>query len=354
MVGSRKGRQFVRRFFGLFERSSLLQRSAAARADADDGLSAGTALPEAPTSTLPPEAEALADSVNPVMTPADPGATAHADPGEAELGRPEYRDPLGFVDEPSKPSAPVEPPASIAVDILTTPKATSNFSFEASAIWKDELRRSAATEHLASERPLVSIIMPTKNRLHRIGLAIESVLAQTYDGWELMIIDDGSNDGTFEVISERFSDARIRVIRGDGRGVCAARNAGLHETRGDVIAYLDDDNRWQPDYLEITLLQMLRSGASCCYSALRRLPNIFDESGFSDILCVDFDINSLKFKNYIDLNVFSHRRPLFTELGGFDESLRRMVDWDLIIRYCEFYPPTYCNSIGADYDNSDT
>ncbi|MEI4485579.1 glycosyltransferase [Frigidibacter sp. MR17.14] len=250
------------------------------------------------------------------------------------------------------PLADVPPAAASAVPMPITKPSDPKFSPEASDTWKRELLGSSFRSRLLAERPLVSIIMPTKNRLSRLEASIGSVLAQSYDNWELIIIDDGSEDGTFEAVPSRWPDQRIRIVSADGSGVCAARNTGLAAARGEIFAYLDDDNRWRADYLEITLLEMLRSGAACCYSALLRLRDGFDNPEAANTLCVAFDLERLKLTNYIDLNIFAHRREVFEKLGGFDTSLRRMVDWDLIIRYCEVFTPTYCNSVGADYDNS--
>lgn len=96
---------------------------------------------------------------------------------------------------------------------------------------------------------LISIIMPAYNREDTIMAAITSVLAQTYSHFELVIVDDGSTDGTVQVV-ESFADDRIRLIKGPGRsGVSEARNIGLRAAKGELIAYLDSDNTWQPEYL---------------------------------------------------------------------------------------------------------
>jgi len=98
--------------------------------------------------------------------------------------------------------------------------------------------------------PEVSIIMPTYNRADTIGRAIESVRRQTFEEWELIIIDDGSTDGTPSLLSG--ADPRIKLIRQENRGCYVARNAGLRESRGRFIAFLDSDDEWLPHFLEIT------------------------------------------------------------------------------------------------------
>lgn len=102
------------------------------------------------------------------------------------------------------------------------------------------------------EPGLVSVVLPTYNRAHLIGTAIESVLCQTYAGWEVVVVDDGSSDGTEEVIRGRFAgDARIRYFAQKNRGVGAARNVGMREARGEFIAFLDSDDAFVPGKLEM-------------------------------------------------------------------------------------------------------
>lgn len=94
-----------------------------------------------------------------------------------------------------------------------------------------------------------TVITPTYNRAHRIQAAIESVLAQTCDDFEYLIVDDGSTDETAAVVA-RYRDPRIRLVRHHANaGQSAACNTGMREARGDIIAFLDSDDTWFPDYL---------------------------------------------------------------------------------------------------------
>lgn len=105
------------------------------------------------------------------------------------------------------------------------------------------------------EMPLparVSIIMPCYNAARFIDEAIASVLAQTEASWELIVIDDGSTDGSAEIV-RRFTDPRIRLITQANAGVSAARNAGLASSRGEFVAFLDADDRMRPDRLQLPL-----------------------------------------------------------------------------------------------------
>lgn len=98
--------------------------------------------------------------------------------------------------------------------------------------------------------PAVSIIMPVFNRRYLVGRAIDSVKQQSYSDWELIIIDDGSTDGTADAIDT--SDTRVRVLRQTNAGANAARNTGIAASRGRYIAFLDSDDEWLPHFLTLT------------------------------------------------------------------------------------------------------
>jgi hypothetical protein len=98
--------------------------------------------------------------------------------------------------------------------------------------------------------PEVSIILPTYNRVDVIGRAIASIIGQTHQDWELLVIDDGSNDGTVERLGGL--DPRIRFIRQANQGVAAARNTGIAAATGRFIAFMDSDDAWRPQFLALT------------------------------------------------------------------------------------------------------
>lgn len=116
--------------------------------------------------------------------------------------------------------------------------------------------------------PLVSIVMPTYNRKALIAHAIDSVVGQRYSNWELIVIDDGSTDGTVDFIRSHYgSDARIKVFSQPNTGQSEARNAAIEKSQGDFIAFLDSDNIWRSDRLEegVALL-MQYPHVGLCYS----------------------------------------------------------------------------------------
>ncbi|HAU5563090.1 TPA: glycosyltransferase [Serratia fonticola] len=196
----------------------------------------------------------------------------------------------------------------------------------------ENLRRrlmAYSKEHNLTE--LVSIIMPAYNREDTITAAISSVLAQTYPHFELIVIDDGSSDSTADVV-QSFDDERVRLIAGPGRsGVSEARNIGLRAVKGELIAYLDSDNTWQPEYLTAMVAALHHSShAQAAYSGQYLYRGKHPEP-FA-IRFGSFNKGLLENRNYIDLNCFMHSKLVFEKTGMFDTRLKRFVDWDLILK----------------------
>lgn len=114
---------------------------------------------------------------------------------------------------------------------------------------------------------LVSIITPSYNTAKYIGKTIESVQAQTYKNWEMIIVDDCSSDNTDEFVAEYFKDSRIRYIKNEkNSGAAVSRNRALREARGRWIAFLDSDDLWMPEKLEKQIGFMEKNGYSFSYT----------------------------------------------------------------------------------------
>ncbi|WP_297538818.1 glycosyltransferase family A protein [Roseovarius sp.] len=195
--------------------------------------------------------------------------------------------------------------------------------------------RAEALALLGQQRPEVSVILPTWNRAQSVATAVASALLQSYAPKEVIVIDDGSQDATVALLQQRFPEpvaaGRLVIVTQENAGVSAARNAGLAQAQGDVVAYLDSDNHWDADHLLYAVGGLLAvPEAQSAYTAICR-HNL--SQGWSDVLFQRFDRAQLAEENFIDLNSFVHRRALAQTLGGFDTALTRLVDWDLILRY---------------------
>ena len=187
----------------------------------------------------------------------------------------------------------------------------------------------------------VSVIMPTYNRKEIISDAIDSVLNQTFKNFELIIVDDGSDDGTEEFIKDNYADFdKIKYFKINHKGHSYARNYALEKSKGNIIAYLDSDNQWYSKFLEFMLKNLGKS--NCAYSGL----NINDKiNGNKYTLNSKFNRKKLLKENFIDINSFIHERKLYETYGGFDENLQRFEDWDLIIRYTKENDPVHVKDI---------
>lgn len=209
------------------------------------------------------------------------------------------------------------------------PRTADTFDHDAAETFKRQIR--ADYERLEEEPPLVTVVIPTKDRRNGVLTAIESVLAQTYRNWQLVVVDDGSTDGTAEAIQPFLTDSRIELIRREqAGGVSAARNAGLAQARGEYVAYLDSDNTWVPDFLEV-MVAFVRSRSLRFGYAVSELVEE-KKNGRRGYRSLPFNREALIERNFIDCIVVLHERSLLDEVGGFDENLRRNVDWDLFIR----------------------
>lgn len=197
---------------------------------------------------------------------------------------------------------------------------------------------------------LVSVITPTFNRAYILGTAIDSVRAQTYQNWELIVIDDGSTDGTKKLI-ETYNDSRIRYVFQENKGQAAARNRGLDMAKGEWITFLDSDNEFYPQFLEKALKMLAENpGKLCLLPKGDRTQELYDEKG-NLVESVDApqhppegtDIaREIFMRSFIfDPNAFLHHRSITDEGIRFDEECRYMEDWDYAMTIAEKHPDAF-------------
>lgn len=195
-----------------------------------------------------------------------------------------------------------------------------------------------------------SLVLPTWNRAFCIRKAIDSVLAQTFRDWELVIADDGSTDGTEDLVREAYAtelaDGRFTYLQLPHGDVCRARNAALGAAKGEWIAYVDSDNVMRPDHLQAFADAIAAHPATRTFYAKLKLKGSGEEKGRP------FDWNVLLERNFIDLGVFVHHRDLVASCGGFDEGFQRLVDWELILRYTAKSPPVFVDRVLLDYNDT--
>ncbi|HEX6909860.1 MAG TPA: glycosyltransferase [Longimicrobium sp.] len=183
--------------------------------------------------------------------------------------------------------------------------------------------------------PAVSAVIPTYNRLPLLMEAVASVRAQTFADWELVVADDGSTDGSAEAV-EALGDPRIRVLRLPHAGYAAAgRNAGLAAARGEWVAFLDSDDRWEPHKLAVQLHLARRAGVRWSYTDVR----LVDEQGRTIPLRAGRfrPLSGMILRELLEnRTAATHptllvQRALLDEVGRFDASAGR-DDYDLVLR----------------------
>ncbi len=189
--------------------------------------------------------------------------------------------------------------------------------------------------------PLVSVVIPTYNRIHTLPASVDSVLKQTYKNLELIIMDDGSTDGTEEYVKE-IADERVRYRKAEkNMGPSAARNKGAELAKGEYLAFQDSDDEWMPDKLEKQMKLILDSG---------ELSFVYSEFGLyhdGELLAVIPSRNIPYGEKQGSLFSFLLLYPListqtmlirtkdFLEEGGFNETLKAYEDFEFTMRFAK-------------------
>ena len=184
----------------------------------------------------------------------------------------------------------------------------------------------------------VTVVIPVYNRAHLITRALDSVINQTRPADEIILVDDGSSDGTPELVMNKYP--QVSVITQTQNGVSHARNTGIRRAKGDWIAFLDSDDAWLPVKLERQLSQLskypeylfvhsneqwIRNGKRINQKSRHR-----KYGGFIFVKCLPLCI--------ISPSAAVIHRSIFDDLGMFDESLPACEDYDMWLRICSRYP----------------
>ena len=196
----------------------------------------------------------------------------------------------------------------------------------------------------------VSVILPTYNRKNELKASIDSVLNQTYTDYELIIVDNGSTDDTYNHISKYLSDDRIRYYYKQNGGVSSARNYGISKANGEYIAFQDSDDIWHKDKLEKQVLKL---------DELKDYGLVYGRIGYkynNDYMVVpsdemlfeqnDGDIYAdLLYKNVIGCPCLMVRKECVESVGGFDEKFPALEDYDYALRLSKKYKAAFIDDV---------
>jgi len=192
-------------------------------------------------------------------------------------------------------------------------------------------------------KPIVSVIMPSYNHERFIGYAIDSLISQTFKEWELIVIDDGSNDKSIEIISKYAAkDRRIHLFCQKNKGVSATLNRGIKLSKGKYICFLDSDDAYKKNKLE-KQLELIEDGYDMVFSKIKTIDKYnnvivdsfiskwFNDFDFNEVFNDDVKINFLK-KNYICKGSVMIKRDILEKYGFFDERLITAYDYHLWLK----------------------
>lgn len=187
---------------------------------------------------------------------------------------------------------------------------------------------------------MISVIMPAYNRGKTIKRAIDSVLNQTYQDIELIIIDDCSTDNTKDVI-DLYDDDRLHYIKLEkNSGACYARNVGIENAKGDYIAFQDSDDSWYLDKLEKQLINMNENGSDLDFCYFERITDndvqLFPNKVTKKNIKKYGITKALRYGNFISTQLILGKKECFLNFS-FDNDLPRLQDFDLILRISEKY-----------------
>ncbi len=203
--------------------------------------------------------------------------------------------------------------------------------------------------------PMVSIIIATCNRPGFLKEALQSVMSQIFRSFEVIVVNDGGED--VSEIVQLFNTERVPVIslrHDQRRGPSAARNTGLKAAKGKYIAYLDDDDIYYPNHIEVLVASLERNKWQVAYTdayqafqtwVTDRYVTAFREVTYSR----EFDLQKLLISNYIPMLNIMHRRDILDKCGLFDEALETHEDWDLYIRFAQIADFHHIKMVTAEF-----
>ena len=189
--------------------------------------------------------------------------------------------------------------------------------------------------------PLFSVVMPALNAAGTVGAAMGSVLQQSLDSFELLVVDDGSTDATAEIV-RRIGDPRVRLIQRDHGGAAAARNAGIAAARGGIVSFVDSDDLLMPRFLAVMKDTLdARPDAGFAHTDAYMLDAATGRIRRTPVMALDRpspwpqsaeELNAALLEGNFLYNAVSIPRSVFDRVGGFDESLRAAIDYEMWLR----------------------
>lgn len=209
---------------------------------------------------------------------------------------------------------------------------------------------------------MISVVIPLYNKATSIASTLDCVMRQSFADWEIVVVDDGSTDGSADIV-DSIKDIRIRLIRQQNAGVSCARNKGVSESKGEFVAFLDADDEWVVDYLE-KQFELTHKYPECDVFAMNyEFRDINGKKTSTIINKLPFNNVDGVLSNYFEVASYSHP-PLWTSaimvkksalqsIGGFPQGIKSGEDLLTWARLACRYKIAYSTKIGAVYNLGD-
>lgn len=190
-------------------------------------------------------------------------------------------------------------------------------------------------QNINTQQPLVSVVIATYNMGQYLTQAIDSILHQTWQHLEIIVVDDGSKDNTPQVMERYSAEPKVLYIKNDNQGQPKAKNCGIKKTRGEFIAFCDADDLWEPNKLEIQMPLFNNAKVGIVYSEVSNIDehNNRYTSTPNEIRHTGQVTDHMLLENFVPFGTAVIRRTCIEKNGIFDEQFRMGIDWDLWLRY---------------------
>ena len=206
-----------------------------------------------------------------------------------------------------------------------------------------------------AEDPRISVIIPTKNRERMLGSALDSLAAQTWENWEGIIVNDGGN-AVEAVVAASPGHERLRLVSlAESLGQAAARNRAIDLASGQILCFLDDDDRFAPGHLAAIAKAMTGTRHAACYTRFETVLERIDESGRHELgrrlayAPPRFSHPLLMVRSYMAPVSWGLRIECIHQAGGFDEVTPFMEDWELLLRLTRQWDMLQVETVSAEY-----
>lgn len=208
---------------------------------------------------------------------------------------------------------------------------------------------------------MVSIVVPTYNREQEIVRAIRSILQQTYERYEVIVVDDGSSDRTRDAVRQ-IQDDRIRYIHcKSNQGAAHARNIGMQESRYEYVAFLDSDDEWMADKLELQMKRIVEAPEEVGIVYCRMGGEM--RGSKERYICPPADMmeevlkgemfSKLMYRNVIGMPCVLARKKCLEQIGGFKEGLQCLEDWEWILRIAQKWRIEFVDKVLVEVHKSE-